>query len=455
MYLSKENRKRLWRNRLKVFVGILMILIGIVYLFRQKLERGLIALAIYHEHIFTVPRAITAKSWWPRTVEEYQFYWDVAGLRVAREKRLKQFNPALKPVVKEINQKQSTGQAMGYSMHIYREIRWLLNFTNDTAATRSRINDLRESLLHPEEQQLASEQQASDGSWGAGIHAWYLRFYYSMDELEDSTHPTYPLSFLDRINSPGKLKEQLNADLYNNFIKTGTFNREELDETFSAIARLLNKTKQKIAYTFYPQLDSALKDYVNLWQNPVTGCWGQWMIDRHGYVWKMDDVGITFHVISDLHGNVAHKDLIAKRLLELDNINFPAGIRLDEHYENHLNWDAVKIFRYAWPFLDSATRKKVRDEISLMLHWCLENSYQPDGSFKISDLDDTMGDAYRYGVAFLGETGYFQKGKRFWTNEDFPEAQSVHDHIKAKILSIGLNAPGFRDAYETLEGNNF
>ncbi len=344
---------------------------------------------------------------------------------------------------------------MGYSMHIYREIRWLLNFTSDTAAMRSRINDLQESLLHPEEQKLASEQQASDGSWGAGINVWYLRFYYSLDNLEDSIHPSYPFSFLDRINSPQKLKKQLDADLYNDFIKTGTFNREELDETFSAIARLLNKTKEKIAYTFDPRLDSTLKGYVNCWQNPTTGCWGQWMIDRNGYVWKMDDVGITFHVISDLKGNVAHKDLIAKRLLQLDDIDFPAGIRLDGHYENHLNWDAVKIFRFAWPFLDSAMHKKVHDEILRMLHWCLSKSYRPDGSFKISDLDDTMGDAYRYGVAFLSETGYFQKEKRFWTNEDFPDEQTVKENIKTKLLSIGLNNSGIRDAYETLNGKSF
>ncbi len=451
----KQKKKGSWRKRLKVFFIIILLLAAVGYIFRQKLERVLIASVIYHEHIFTVPPQITTKSWWPRHFEEFQFYWDVAGLKIARDKRLKEFDPALKPLVKEINQKQAEGQAMDYSMHIYREIRWLLNFTSDTTATRSRINDLRESLLHPEEQRLAKEQQSADGSWGAGINVWYLRFYYSLDNLEDSTHPLYPLSFLDRINSPEKLEKQLDADLYNDFLKTGTFNREELDETFSAIARLLNKTKQKIAYTFYPQLNSALKAYVNRWQNPATGCWGQWMIDRHGYVWKMDDVGITFHVISDLKGEVAHKDLIAKRLLALDGINFPAGIRMDGDYENHLNWDAVKIFRFAWPFLDSITRIKVRDEISRMLHWCLTKSYQPDGSFKISDLDDTMGDAYRYGVAFLSETGYFQKEKRFWTDENFPEAKSVREHIKAKLLSIGLNNPGLQDAYETLNRSDF
>ena len=59
-------------------------------------------------------------------------------------------------------------------------------------------------------------------------------------------------------------------------------------------------------------------------------------------------------------------------------LDFPAGILFDGHYENHLNWDAVKIFRSAWPNLDDATRERARGEISRMLKWCLTKSYQPD-----------------------------------------------------------------------------
>ncbi|HEY2467292.1 MAG TPA: hypothetical protein VGI45_05570 [Terracidiphilus sp.] len=174
------------------------------------------------------------------------------------------------------------------------------------------------------------------------------------------------------------------------------------------------------------------------------------MMDRNGRIWKMDDMGITFHVVSDLHGQVNHLDMIAKRLLQLDRVNFPAGIRFNGHYENHLNWDAVKIFRNAWPSLDDATRRQVRTEISSMLDWCLRESYQADGSFKMSDLDDTQGDAYRYGIWFLRETGYFQREDRFWTDQDFPDANAVRGRIEAKLKSIGLNDPSLQEAYDTL-----
>ena len=422
------------------------------YINRERLERAVIAITIYNEHIFAPPSQVASESWWPRFLDNAQFYWDVSELRVSREKRLKQLNPDLKPLVKEIVRRQAAGEGMQYSMHIYREIRWRLNFTPDTLATRARIADLRQSLAQPAEQKLAAGQQASDGSWGRGISVWYLKLYYSVDHLKESAHMEYYPSFLNRVNTPDKLKARLDSDLYDNFTKTGIFNREELDETFSAMARLLFAGKP-IGYGFNPQLKDALQEYVKRWQNPVTGCWGQWMVDRQGKVWKMDDMAMTFHVISDLHGQVDHKDMVAKRVLQLDGVDFPTGIRFDGSYANHLNWDVVKILRYAWPSLDTATRQQAAAEIARMLNWCLTKSYQPDGSFKVSELDDTLGDAYYYGVSFLVDAGYFRREGRFWTNQNFPGANAVHDRIEAKLKSIGLNDSGMRDAYDALHSS--
>lgn len=228
-----------------------------------------------------------------------------------------------------------------------------------------------------------------------GINVWYLKLYYSVEDGLDRKDPEvkYPLRFLDPINSPEKLVAELDRARFDDFTKTGTFNREELDETFSAIARLLFRMKD-VPYYFDSRLGPALREYVNQWQNPVTGFWGQWLVDREGRFWKMDDMAMTFHVVSDLNGEVNHLDGIAKRTLQMDKVNFPAGIRFDGHYENHLNWDVVKIFRLAWPYLDEPTRAQARAEIATMVAWCLAESYQPDGSFKVSELDDTVGDSY-------------------------------------------------------------
>ncbi|MGA2076305.1 MAG: hypothetical protein ABSH52_22685 [Terriglobia bacterium] len=447
--IFSTTRHKRW---LILLMGAAVLTLG-VYISRERLERSVIADRIYHAHIFTPPPPTAGESRWHRLQDAVQFYWDFSEIPIARERRLRLLNPTLRPLVKELNRREAAGEDMHYSMHIYREIRWWLNFTPDIETTRAEISDLRQSLNQPEKQKLAGEQQASDGSWGLGINVWYLRLYYSVDDVNKChTTPRYALTFLDRINSPEKLDAQLDSDLYDDFTKSGVFNREELDETFSAMARLLFATAPSGCYTFHPQLRDALRKFVERWQNPATGCWGQWMVDRQGRVWKMDDMGITFHVVSDLHGEVGHLDLVARRMLQLDRVNFPAGILFNGHYENHLNWDAVRVFRYAWPTLDELTRQHVRAEISKMLHWCLTQSYLPDGSFKVSDLDDTEGDAYRYAVWFLQETGYFRRKDRFWTDQDFPESKAVRERIEAKLKSIGLNDPGLKEAYILLGG---
>ena len=441
------SRFRRWR----IPIVLVVALAATIYACRAQLRRIAIAASVYKAGIFTSPPLNAGESRWHRVQDAAQFYWDFSQIPTARNRRLELVDPTLRPLVKEINRRQAAGEDMHYSMHIYREVRWLLNFTSDTAATRARVSDLRQSLTQMEEQKTAHEQQPSDGSWALGINAWYLRFYYSVDDVQECrSAPRYPLTFLDRINSPEKLVSQLDSDLFDDFTKTGVFNREELDETFSGVTRLLFQTLPTGCYAFHPQLKDTLHAFVDRWQNPKTGCWGQWLVDRQGRVWKMDDMGITFHVISDLKGEVQHKDRIARRLLQLDRVDFPAGILFDGHYENHLNWDAVKIFRSAWPNLDDATRQQVRREISRMLEWCLTNSYQPDGSFKVSNLDDTPGDSFRYGIWFLQETGYFQIKDRFWTDQDFPDSKAVHDRIEAKLRSIGLNDPALKEAYDTL-----
>jgi hypothetical protein len=447
MHDFKVSKYRTWF----IFLLVVVALACAVFAIRTQLERAVIAASIYHAHIFTGPPTIADQSRWDRLLDSVQFYWDFSEIPVAREKRLKLLEPTLRPIVREINRRQAAGDNMHYSMHIYREVRWRLNFTPDIRTTRARISDLRQSVDQSMEQKLAGEQQASDGSWGLGLNVWYLKLYYSVDRTNECRPPPiYSLSFLDRMNSPEKLDAQLDSDLRNDFTKTGVFNREELDETFSAMARLLFETPQTSCYAFHPQLKEALRAFVERWQNPGTGCWGQWLVDRQGRLWKMDDMAMTFHVISDLKGQVKHQDMIARRLLQLDHVNFPAGIRFDGHYENHLNWDAVKIFRSAWPTLDEASRQQIRGEISRMLDWCLTESFQPDGSFKVSDLDETQGDAYRYGVWFLQEAGYFQRKDRFWTDQDFPDSKTVQERIEAKLKSTGLNDPALKEAYDTL-----
>ena len=267
--------KRLLRWLLFLSIGLVLLAL-LAYLNRNGLERAVIAYEIHKTNIFSPPPSTPGESRLHRFRADARFYLDLADMWIQRNQRARELDPELESLLKQINRHEARGEGMEYSMHIYREVRWRLNFTSDLPATRARLEDLRQSLDQPELQKQAAQQQASDGSWGMGINVWYLRLYYSVDEVEDKLNgqtPPYPLSFLDRVNSPEKLTALLNADLNDDFTKTGVFNREELDETFSAITRIVLETKNP-PYAFDPRLPAAIHDFVNHWQNPVTGCWG-------------------------------------------------------------------------------------------------------------------------------------------------------------------------------------
>ena len=167
---------RVTKNRrwLILLTSVLIVALCVV-INRAQLMRAVIAYKISHAQIFTPP-PMSSESAWHRLKESAQFYWDFADFVMARNQRLKQSNPTLKPLVEEIARHQSSGEEMEYSLHIYREIRWLLNFTAKDKETRAQIVELRDSLTLPQsEQHLATEQQSSDGSWGLGLTSWYLR----------------------------------------------------------------------------------------------------------------------------------------------------------------------------------------------------------------------------------------------------------------------------------------
>jgi hypothetical protein len=100
--------------------------------------------------------------------------------------------------------------------------------------------------------------------------------------------------------------------------------------------------------------------------------------------------------------------------------------------------------------LDEPTRARVRDEIQRMLDWCLSQSLQADGSFKTSEIDDTLGDAQMYGAWFLRDAGYFDSAQRFWTGKSFPDAEAVRGRIKARQEAMGLGDPSLKQAYDAV-----
>ena len=64
-----------------------------------------------------------------------------------------------------------------------------------------------------------------------------------------------------------------------------------------------------------------------------------------------------------------------------------------------------------------------------MLHWCLTESLQPDGSFQPIVPDASLEEANYFGATFLARIGYFEASRRFWTDAEFPQAEIVRRRI--------------------------
>jgi hypothetical protein len=186
-------------------------------------------------------------------------------------------------------------------------------------------------------------------------------------------------------------------------------------------------------YAYNPKLNATLMDLIlHRFRNPATGYWGESYV-RDGHVQFADDLSMTFHVVSYLDGHVPDMDKVVATTLAAQDLEFPVGcLYKGEHYD-HLNMDVAELFRLGWPHASDAQKKAIAIELHKLLQWCLTESLQPDGSFKMWVGDNSKEESTYYGASFLARLGYFDKSKCFWTNEVFPEAESVRQRIISYI----------------------
>lgn len=315
---------------------------------------------------------------------------------------------------------------------ILTEIRWLLGNTRDFKRISERIQALRSALTDPALYGAADEQSSEDGSWGKWYTEWFWKLDASCDQIfalaEEGQLPKYPVRFLDRINSPEKLRTHLERLLISEPERDGVNHRSEFNETLSALIRLIVR-QQPGSYPFHPQLTETLMDFLmNRARDPETGYWGAWY-QSGDQIKKTADMSITFHVVRFLKGHVPDWPKIIDTTLAVKDKEWPLGWLESGAYLNHNNMDVVDIFRLGWPHATPAQQAAMRVEIRKMLEWCLKYSLQPDGSFRLTLYDDSLETCIYWGTAFLGRIGYFDPKRRFWAQEEFPEAAQVKQNI--------------------------
>lgn len=353
---------------------------------------------------------------------------------------------------------QRRGRPTHCSRQVLAEAKWLIFSTTDFDRAERRLRDLR-ARLDAAAEPHDGRQLAEDGSFGCCTEEWFLKLDNTVEELITLglrfRRPEHPARLLERINDPNKLRAYLDSVRIADVRATGIDTRTELNHGTSALTRFIlwSGTFWEIPTRFRldPALKPALLDYLDeTWQDPDTGYWGTWYRAEGGGLVKTADLSITFHIVSFREGRVKRWPRIVETTLALKGREYPYGWLEDGQMSNHHNYDVARLLHLGWPHMTEGQREQTRVEIARMLDWCLAETIEPDGSFKIGD-ESTLGGAFYFGVSFLDEVGYFSKANRFWTDREFRGSRELRDRILGRLRALKLTDPEATWARLTLQ----
>ena len=171
-----------------------------------------------------------------------------------REQAFNSFNPRYKEMRdvrirraislgKQVFAMEAKGQNIACAHQILNETKWLLGDSADFPRIDQRLDALENVLAHPELESTATTQDPVDGSWGHCYTEWFFKLDATFDHLDQSaTHNLQadaPFRFLDRVNSPAKLRAYFRKVSVSNIPRDGLDNSRELNESMADLMRLI------------------------------------------------------------------------------------------------------------------------------------------------------------------------------------------------------------------------
>jgi len=352
-------------------------------------------------------------------------------------------------LAKQMFSEEAKGGKNACGHQILFELESLMVSSADFKFIDERLHDLEANIGH-----ASSDEADPTGLWGKCYKEWYLKLYATYDYLDaHAPHepPPHPLpAFLAPVSTPEKLTTYLDALSVSDVRHTGIDHEREFNETIATLLQMLVRHKPE-NYTVDPALREALLDRVlHHYRNPETGYFGE-RYRRDGHEDFPDDLSLTFHVISYLKGKVPEIPRVIDTTLAIKDFDYPAGWLWKGEFWNHNNMDVVALFQLGWAQASAVQKRAMSAEIERMLTWCLHDSLQPDGSFKVNIADGSLEDAEYYGVSFLARIGYFDPSQRFWTDRNFPESAEVKNRILKFVRAHQGSGPTGDNYRSTLE----
>jgi hypothetical protein len=378
------------------------------------------------------------------------------------------FGNRLDHLAKRLVAIQTEGNEMECSNQIYLEAKWFYHYTAYWDRLEKRLDDLTSSLEQPD-QVFATRQSPETGLWGLCFEQPFMKLeatLIALIELEMvGDAPKFAINLPPPFDTPLVAFEHFRDLLVSDIARTGVDHRGELGNITTVASLTYFKDYLQ---TYLNEVDglprneggdgAKTQEYtqefsrlVQAWQDPASGYWGpSYWSDEHLY--KSADLSYTFHIISYRRGNVDHWPEIVETTMAIDDEPYPFGWKHDDGYVNHNNYDVAKIFRYGWPHMSPEQQRKAASKIRDMLHWTLNSSLQDDGSFKtVPAFFSSLGADFYFGVSFLQTIGFWDESKRFWTRENFPEADAICKRIKTRLVAMALKTHESNTALTHLE----
>ncbi|MFO1090335.1 MAG: hypothetical protein U1E46_12240 [Hyphomicrobiales bacterium] len=347
------------------------------------------------------------------------------------------------------------------SRQIYLEAKWYATYTADWPAVAQRLFAFRQSLGDPH-QSYADEQQP-DGTWGACFTVPFQKLEATVEGLEameaQNAPLDHPLPIPDVFRSTTNLRTYLESLVVSDIPKTGVDQRAQLNSVITSLGRptfkkywqpwLEAQARGTLWSTDGGSLEAVrrtLRQFVDDWQDPVTGFWGAWYRDGER-IYRTADLSITFHIISYLGGNVPHKEAIARQLLAMKYEDYPFGWMIDGRSSNHNNYDVVKIARLLWDGMSADQRKTFSDEIDVMVDYALLATLNFDGRVQFdSDVFESTSAEYYYLVSLLEEADFWGVGTPYWMDGDDESAEFwKHASAVCKLIKQRLDLLHLKD----------
>jgi hypothetical protein len=377
------------------------------------------------------------------------------------------FNERLNSIAERIAAAEADGRTLICTRQIYEEVKWLVYYTANAQQIERRFKDLEASFA-VKDQSFAAQQSPDDGGWGACFQRPFLRVDATADGL-DALHgkgvpPDFAITMAPALQTSVQVAERVVNLIVSDIAKFGINQRGELNSTVTTLVRgnfkphwqdYLTTQVKMLPRHRNPagplELRERLRALFDAWQDPDTGFWGAWYRVDDRLV-RTADLSITFHIISYRRGQINFWPQVLKTLRAIRDEPYPYGWLHDGDYVNHNNYDVARILSYGWAYMAPEDRPLFREQLRAMLAWTLSHSLTPEGSFRnVPTFFESLSADYYYGVAFLDVIGFWDPSKRFWTDEEFPNAPEVCQRIRQSVERTGLNDATLIDVRDRLQ----